>query len=409
MATFLRQAAAVYPDNADVSRQLILLGDTIGKSIRENRQRERLLTIGNALQTGGLSAGMKAAAGEGLLGEALTMQGMLETQKNRAADDAWRRDRATQSDKQWAAGHGLQAAQLKIAQDAASRAAASDKLKMGLLTDILGRTGGGTPAQAPINAPTSWPVAADAPGLLTVPNAPAPATPAASPVAAPPSTAAGASPQPDPYAPFVPKNDSGLPASTPKMELALTAAGLGPVAKMLADNRANQGSFKDVKERFDVETGLRKEFTTLSKDFSQVRDAYGRIQASAKAPSAAGDLALIFNYMKMLDPGSTVREGEFATAQNAAGIPEIVRAQWNKALTGERLTDNTRNDFVTRAGGLFKTQERQHKKLTDQYKGIAKRLDIDERNVTPDYGLSEDSPQAPQSSGAVDWKSYFGK
>ena len=38
-------------------------------------------------------------------------------------------------------------------------------------------------------------------------------------------------------------------------------------------------------------------------------------------PDAAGDMALIFSYMKMLDPNSTVREGEYATAQDAGSIP----------------------------------------------------------------------------------------
>jgi len=34
--------------------------------------------------------------------------------------------------------------------------------------------------------------------------------------------------------------------------------------------------------------------------------------------------------MKILDPGSVVREGEFATAQNSAGIPERIRAKYNR-------------------------------------------------------------------------------
>jgi hypothetical protein len=36
--------------------------------------------------------------------------------------------------------------------------------------------------------------------------------------------------------------------------------------------------------------------------------------------------------MKMLDPTSVVREGEFATAQNAASIPIKIVNMYNKAL-----------------------------------------------------------------------------
>ncbi len=146
---------------------------------------------------------------------------------------------------------------------------------------------------------------------------------------------------------------------------------------------------------------LRDEFRNLSKDYIEVRDAYGRIQESAKNPSAAGDLALIFNYMKMLDPGSTVREGEFATAQNSAGIPDRVRAMYNKTIAGERLAPGTRNDFTSRAGALYKRQLASHKKNTAQYSALAKRYSIDPQNVTTDFTMDEMSPVVPQSPQAA--------
>ena len=56
-----------------------------------------------------------------------------------------------------------------------------------------------------------------------------------------------------------------------------------------------------------------------------MREAYGRIHAAKDAPpSGASDIALLYGYMKVLDPGSTVREGEFATASNAGGIPDKI-------------------------------------------------------------------------------------
>jgi hypothetical protein len=145
---------------------------------------------------------------------------------------------------------------------------------------------------------------------------------------------------------------------------------------------------------------LRDEFRNLSKTYIDVRDAYARIQESAKEPSAAGDLALIFNYMKMLDPGSTVREGEFATAQNSAGIPDRVRVMYNKAISGERLADSTRKDFTTRAGSLYRRQEASHKKNVAQYSALAKRYGVDPQNVTTDFTMDE-MPVAPVTPQAV--------
>lgn len=104
---------------------------------------------------------------------------------------------------------------------------------------------------------------------------------------------------------------------------------------------------------------LSDDFEQRSKEFFTQRDAFNRIQSSASDPSAAGDLALIFNYMKVLDPNSTVREGEFATAQNSGSAWEILGAKYNKVASGERLTQTQRDDFVNRATKLFNGAKKQ--------------------------------------------------
>lgn len=129
---------------------------------------------------------------------------------------------------------------------------------------------------------------------------------------------------------------------------------------------------------------LRKQFLDLSKPFRDVRDSYARIQASGKNPSPAGDLSLIFNYMKMLDPRSVVRESEFATAQNSAGVPEKIRRLYNKVISGERLGVGQRKDFMSRADSLFKKQSAQHKKREDVYRKLATDSDVDPKLVVID-------------------------
>ena len=113
---------------------------------------------------------------------------------------------------------------------------------------------------------------------------------------------------------------------------------------------------------FDRAKGLRKEYNDASKDFFKVRDAKARIEASVEEPDATGDIALIFNYMKMLDPGSTVREGEYATASQAGGVDSAVLNIYNRLISGERLQPEQRNMFSSRASKLFKKAETQNKK-----------------------------------------------
>ena len=136
---------------------------------------------------------------------------------------------------------------------------------------------------------------------------------------------------------------------------------------------------------FDNEAKLRNEYIKLSQPFIKQNAAFGRINASANNPSAAGDLALIFNYMKLLDPGSTVREGEFATAQNAGGVDDTIAAQYNKILRGERLSANQRSDFVDRSKSLFSEARDQNKLTRERYSELATRNKLDPENVTIDF------------------------
>lgn len=149
----------------------------------------------------------------------------------------------------------------------------------------------------------------------------------------------------------------------------------------------------DPEKVFKQEADLRKEFTKQTDDFVKVRDAFSRIEASAKDPSPAGDLALIFNYMKVLDPGSTVREGEFATAQNSAGVPDRLRAQYNQITKGERLAPEQRQDFLSRAGSLYESQLNQYQGLEDRYRGLAEMYKLNPEAVV--YGMGDKTPKLP--------------
>lgn len=149
------------------------------------------------------------------------------------------------------------------------------------------------------------------------------------------------------------------------------------------------------KDTFEFENKLRDEFVNQSKPWHDVNSAYTRIKAAGSDPTAAGDLALIFNYMKMLDPGSTVREGEFANAQNAGGLPERLRAQYNKAVNGEFLSANQRKDFLDRASKLYKGQQVDQRRLEKRYEGLAKNNKLNPENVIIKY---EDSDGAEMQS-----------
>jgi len=136
---------------------------------------------------------------------------------------------------------------------------------------------------------------------------------------------------------------------------------------------------------FNQANKLADQHYNKSKEFIKQRDAYDRVQASAEDPSAAGDLALIFNYMKVLDPGSTVREGEFATAQNSGSVDERTRAWYNKIKSGQRLSEPQRLDFVNRTEKLYGKAKSNQDKLDRTYTNKSKLFKLDPNLVLYDY------------------------
>lgn len=138
-------------------------------------------------------------------------------------------------------------------------------------------------------------------------------------------------------------------------------------------------------QNVQTENSLRDDYNKQAKTFVDVRDGYQRVLASAQNPSAAGDLSLIFAYMKVLDPGSTVREGEQAAAANAQGVPEKIRNLYNRIMTGERLAPEQREDFVDRAGKLYGSALDNQKELEGRYTDIARRSMVNPENIVFPY------------------------
>lgn len=118
-----------------------------------------------------------------------------------------------------------------------------------------------------------------------------------------------------------------------------------------------------------AQSTLRREFNARPdvKEFREIDNAYRTMRGFVESPSAAGDISLIFSFMKVLDPTSTVREGEFATAQNSGGVPESVRNLANRAINGQRLQPNQRRDFLSQAQNIRSSREQRYNQVVNEY------------------------------------------
>ena len=157
------------------------------------------------------------------------------------------------------------------------------------------------------------------------------------------------------------------------------------------------------KEQRTEGTGLRKEFNALPqvKEHTALETTYGKINAAE--PTPAGDIALITSYMKMLDPGSVVREGEFLTAEQAAGIPTRIVNMYNKAISGTRLTEDQRKDFKSQSKQLLDASKKKLEPTIKQYTKYAT-----DRGLPVEDVIGYDQPEevVPVQTKTINGKTY---
>lgn len=161
----------------------------------------------------------------------------------------------------------------------------------------------------------------------------------------------------------------------------------------------------DPSERFKDEQSARKEYLQQSKTFQDAQRAYDRIKAT-DTTSAAGQMGLVFQIMKMMDPGSSVREGEYASAKNTTGIPGQVLNAYNQARAGKFLTADQIINFTSMADDLYVTAAEEQGRVYDFYQSVATQNKFDVEHTVPElrnprYMGDEGSDDGQVQSGDI--------
>lgn len=161
------------------------------------------------------------------------------------------------------------------------------------------------------------------------------------------------------------------------------------------------GMFLDPNQIMNQEMKMGKDFATESAVSRDQVDAYRRIEAIYSDPMAerveidnptveggikltkvldpktgdifdlkaggSADLALIFNFMKMLDPASVVRESEFALAEATGDLPDWLKKEWLKVTDGGRLTADMRRNIMRQARSQYNSAENRLRQMHKDY------------------------------------------
>lgn len=146
----------------------------------------------------------------------------------------------------------------------------------------------------------------------------------------------------------------------------------------------------DPTKAFEQEEKLRKEFQGRTKVYGELGTTFNNIKSSAEAKNGPGDIALITGFMKMLDPGSVVRETEFATARDTAGLYERLLNTSQKLQSGQlfALDSKQRQEYVNLAKQYLDSAQ---KKAGEDKKALGV--------VVKNYRLNPDNVFGPEDVG----------
>jgi hypothetical protein len=156
---------------------------------------------------------------------------------------------------------------------------------------------------------------------------------------------------------------------------------------------------KDAEFKLTTETELRKEYSSLPaiKEFTTVETAFKQINSALSNPSAANDLAAATKFMKLLDPGSVVRESELGMAMAATGAIDRMQNYLQRLQNGQILNPEQRADFKRSAEFAFAAAKDTRDQISNQYVGLATQYNVSPENVVLGYKKGGSKPQQQQS------------
>ncbi len=125
---------------------------------------------------------------------------------------------------------------------------------------------------------------------------------------------------------------------------------------------------EESEKEFDQVVKLQSQYKELTKTVRVLEEGFSFAKTfDINTTSAYDDDALIFSYVKVLDPGSVVREGEYDIRKNATSIYNSLAAKYNLAFKGEgMITPDQRQQILDTMDTIYKSKrEGYDKELAD--------------------------------------------
>lgn len=159
------------------------------------------------------------------------------------------------------------------------------------------------------------------------------------------------------------------------------------------------------KELFEAENKILADYTKKTKELVESEISYNKLAEARNAKDGVGDLAMVFSFMKMLDPGSVVRESEFSAAQNTAGLFQKLLVAAENIQKGDLLSEKQRTNFLElskkflEAGRLHMAKIRLDKGLQVKNYGLNPVNIFGSEIAPPSFYLDEEVYNAAKEAG----------
>lgn len=156
------------------------------------------------------------------------------------------------------------------------------------------------------------------------------------------------------------------------------AAGLAALDKATKAS-ATSISINTGEKGFKNEFDLSKEFKNepVYKDYQGMKGALSAVQESLKKENPIGDVAAATKIMKLLDPGSVVRESELGIAMAASGKMDRISNYVDMWKKGTLLTPTQRTEFGALANELYNASARAYNDKRGEYANFGAKYEID--------------------------------
>ena len=150
---------------------------------------------------------------------------------------------------------------------------------------------------------------------------------------------------------------------------------------------------KKKQRSFDTEFKLRDQFEKdpAVASFQTVHAAASAVDQAFRGKSldegnGARDLVLLYNFIKILDPGSLVKEGEIKLSSEASPLAQQWAQQYKRLKDeGGLLPASARKDIIEQVGNVYTARYGDFSRSLDKYRDIVVAYNADPKKVLTEY------------------------